>query len=233
MTEALRYLIDYEVFIYISLGIFGLWQMRKFAKAWEELRSAAFGLEREYAQMRLNRAAGMLVFVLVIAVVEFALVSFVAPSVPGAQPIFTPTVDLLATPTITLQADVQETVQPTPAAAGTPEPLPLIPESSCIPGQIEITSPAQNETVRGVVEIMGTVDVPNFGFYKFEMTPVGETFWQTIQAGDEITQEDSLGFWDTTLLARGEYQLRLVVTDNEGGSFPPCIIQLNIVPPEE
>lgn len=233
MVEALQYLVDYEVFIYIGLGLFGVWQMRKFAKAWEELRAAAFGLEREYAQMRLNRAAGMLVFVLVIAVIEFALVSFIAPSVPGAQPLHTPTVDLLATPTITLQADVQETVQPTDAAIGTPEPLVLDPTSSCVPGQIEISSPEQNETVSGVVEIIGTVDVPNFGFYKFEMTPIGDTSWQTIQAGDVITSEASLGFWDTTLLGRGEYQLQLVVTDNEGEAYPPCIIQVNIVPPEE
>ncbi len=57
MNELLRYFRDLEYLIYIILGGFTVWQIRKFFLAWEELRAAAFGLEKESAQMRLNRSA--------------------------------------------------------------------------------------------------------------------------------------------------------------------------------
>ena len=102
MEDALRFVREYEIFIYILLGVIAAIFLRKFILAWNDLREAAFGLERETAQARLNWAASVLVFSLIMAVVEFALVSYVVPTVPGAMPLFTPTIDLLATPSATL-----------------------------------------------------------------------------------------------------------------------------------
>jgi hypothetical protein len=230
MEEALQYFKDYEVFIYLALGIIAVWYVRKFALAWEELREAAFNLEKESAQARLNRAAGMLIFLLILGVAEFALVSFVVPIVPGASPLFTPTLDLLATPSVTLADTTQQAFQ-----AVTMTPLPTIQTDSggCVPGQVMITSPQDGETVSDVVEILGTANIPNFGFYKFEIAAINDTAWQTIQAGDIITTEGKLGFWDTSQLPPGDYALRLVVTDNEGGSPEPCVIQIRVEPPTE
>ncbi|HWQ82944.1 MAG TPA: hypothetical protein VN363_00165, partial [Anaerolineales bacterium] len=102
MAEALSFVRAFEAWIYLLLGLGGLFYIRKFILAWQELQDAGFGLERESAQGRVNLAAGMLVLILVLGVAEFMLVSFVAPTVPGANPLITPTVNLLATPTTTL-----------------------------------------------------------------------------------------------------------------------------------
>ena len=42
---------------------------------------------------------------------------------------------------------------------------------------------------------------------------------------------NSLGQWDTSILTPGDYQLRLVVTNTQGQSLPPCIIPLRITAP--
>ena len=114
MEEALSFFRAFEIWIYLLLGLGGLIYIRKFILAWQELRGATFGLERESAQARLNQAASMLVLLLTMAVTEFVLVSFIAPAVPGAIPLPTPTLDLLATPTITLPATT-----PQPGEQGT------------------------------------------------------------------------------------------------------------------
>ncbi|TFG49112.1 MAG: hypothetical protein E4H33_02955, partial [Anaerolineales bacterium] len=64
MNELLRYLKDLEYLIYIVIGLFAVWQARKFYLAWEELRAAAYGLEKESAQLRLNKSAALLVVLL-------------------------------------------------------------------------------------------------------------------------------------------------------------------------
>jgi hypothetical protein len=228
MEDALRFVREYEIYIYILLGVIAAWYLRKFILAWRDLREAAFGLERETAQARLNWAASVLVFTLILAVVEFALVSYVVPTVPGAVPLFTPTLDLLATPSATLDPNS------TPGAA-TPTLGPTLPPdvSGCIPDQINITSPTAGSSVRDTIKIIGTANIPNFGFYKYEAASVSDLTWLTIQAGNTIVENNELGPWDTTRLNPGDYYLRLVVTDNAGQSLPPCTIQVRVEAPLE
>jgi hypothetical protein len=226
MGEILRFFKENEVFIYLILGGFAVWQVRNFILAWRELRNAAFGLERESAQGRLNWVATMLILVFMLGIGEFVVVSFVVPKVPDASPLLTPTLDLLASPTVTLVPGSQ-------AADITPAVAVETPMSDCIPGQIDILSPQNGETVQDIVEIIGSADIPNFGFYKFEMAAISDTSWLTIQAGDTITREGRLGFWDTTRLSPGDYGLRLILTDNQGESSPPCTIQVRVDPPSE
>jgi len=223
MEDALRFVREYEIFIYIALGVVAAWYLRKFVLAWRELREAAFGLERETSQARLNWSASVLVFVLILAVVEFALVSYVVPTVPGAAPLFTPTLDLLATPTFTLDPNT------TPGAA-TSTPGPTLPpeESGCIPDQINITFPTAGSSVQGLINLIGTANIPNFGFYKYETAPVNDPTWLTIQAGNTVVVNNDLGPWDTTRLNPGEYYLRLVITDNAGEALQPCTIQVRV-----
>ena len=228
MEEALRFVRDNEIFIYLVLGILAAWFLRKFLLAWRDLREAAFGLERETAQARLNWAASILVFLLILGVVEFALVSYVVPTVPGAAPLFTPTLDLLATPTVTL--DPNNTPEaPIPTLGPTLPPG----EDTCIPGQISITTPENGTTVRDVINIIGSANIPNFGFYKYETAPINDPTWLTIQAGNTIVENNVLGPWDTTRLNPGDYYLRLVLVDNAGQSLPPCTIQVRVEAPLE
>jgi hypothetical protein len=228
MEETLRFVRDNEILIYLILGIIAAWFLRNFILAWRDLRVAAFGLERETAQSRLNWASSILVFLLILAVIEFALVSYIVPTIPGAAPIFTPTIDLLATPSVTLDPNSPpELATPTLGATIPPE------ESSCMPGQINILSPENGETIRGVINIIGSANISNFGFYKYEATRIDSAAWLTIQAGNEIVDRDVLGPWDTTRLTPGDYFLRLVVTDNAGQNLPPCTIQVRIELPVE
>lgn len=230
MEESLRFFKDNEVFIYLFLGIIAVWQLRKFSLAWGELRGAAFGLERESAQTRLNWVASMLVFMLVLGVAEFALVSFIVPTVPDATPLSTPTLDLLAAPTTILDTETSDAFS---AANATPLPIVETENEGCIPGLVDIISPAYGDTVQGIVAIIGTADIPNFGFYKFEMAALNDASWLTIQAGDIITHEGRLGYWDTARLAPGDYTLRLVVTDNQGQPTDPCVVQVHVELPTD
>jgi hypothetical protein len=226
MGDILRFFKENEVFIYLILGVFAVWQFRNFALAWRELRNAAFGLERENAQRRLNWVTTMLIFIFMLGISEFFLVSFVAPTLPEATPLSTPTIDLLASPTITLEAASLK-------SDSTPVPTIETESGNCIAGQVDIISPENGETIRDIVEIIGSADIPNFGFYKFEMAAINESSWLTIQAGETITREGRLGFWDTTRLTPGDYALRLIVTDNQGQATEPCVIQVRVDPPSE
>ena len=225
MNELLRYLKDLEYLIYIVIGLFAVWQARKFYLAWEELRAAAYGLEKESAQLRLNKSAALLVVLLFLGTAEFGLVSYIIPSMPGVNPLPTATIDLLATPTMNL-----DTTQETDPAMVQETPLPgtETARAGCLPGELMITIPEKNAVVNGIVEIEGTVNIPDFGFYKFEISSTNTDSWLTIQAGDSPKEDEMLGFWDTTQLEPGNYSLRLVVIDNQGQQRDPCVVDLYV-----
>jgi len=228
MEEVLWFFKNYEIIVYLVLGILAAWQVRKFVIAWQELQAAAFGLEYESAQGRLNRAAGILVLLLVVGVLEFGLVTFVVPAFPEVEPLPTDTLNLLATPTTTLQA-VESISQEELAIEMTEQ----IPAAGCIPEEVMITFPENETTVRDIIEVRGTVNVPNLGFYKFEIASFGSDDWLTIQAGEDIVIDGVLGNWDTTQLEPGSYYLRLVVADNEGNHREPCVVSVYVEKPTE
>ena len=79
---------------------------------------------------------------------------------------------------------------------------------------------------------MGTADIPNFGFYKYEYAPLGSDTWATIVADKKVVQDSNLGKWViTSTITPGDYQLRLVVSDNNGINFPACVIPVRIIAP--
>ncbi|MEW6716168.1 MAG: hypothetical protein AB1345_01505 [Chloroflexota bacterium] len=228
MEEVLRFFQSYEVLIYILLGVGFVVYLRHFVQAWGELRQAVYGLERESAHQRLNHSAVILVLTLLAAVSVFVLVSFVSPTVSEVMPLPTSTLGVVV-------GEVENTVIPEAGAlAATATPLPTIQvdESGCVEGQLAFTSPQKGEQVSGTVEIIGTIDVPNFGFYLYEMARPGESLWLTIGAGRELKRDERLGYWETTNLPRGEYILRLVVTDSTGVSLTPCMISVFVTEPE-
>mgnify|MGYP001037853203 CR=1 FL=1 len=225
MEQVLQFFHNAEGVIYAILSLFAVWWIRKFVLAWNELRGAVFGMEREAAQARLNQAATMLVLLIILVVVEFALVSIVLPSLPGGSLLPTPTLDLLATPTTTLAAPA-ETVDeggPTPTAAEQPA------AEGCTPGQVNLTAPLNGDLVTGSISLVGTANIPNFGFYTYEIARPGDTVWLPVQVGRQPVVRDVLGAWDTSALEPGDYMLRLVVTDNLGNAMNPCAIQLRVV----
>ena len=226
LDDLLRFFKEYEIWIYVILGIWGLWQIRKFGMSWEELRGSAFGMERDLAQMRLNQAATQLILILIMATAEFFLVSFIAPAVPGVSPLPTATLNLLATPTTAL-TDIAPGGEQTPVE--TVVPVELVSSEGCVVGSVFIDEPLTGAQVSGVVTLKGTASISNFGFYKYEIARPGDTVWLSINAGEKPVQADILGDWVTDVLDPGDYLLRLVVVDNQGTALPACVIQVRVV----
>ncbi len=94
-----------------------------------------------------------------------------------------------------------------------------------------LTSPKPGDIIKGQVTLVGTADVPNFGFYKYEFSALGADVWYTIQANPQVTDGGNLGNWDTSEVTPGDYNLRLVVFDNQGNPFPPCVVPVRVQSP--
>jgi hypothetical protein len=226
-----RFLVKYELVTYAIIGLGAIFAIRSTWKAWGELHRSVFGLEKELSVQRLRISGATVILLLMIGLSQFCLVSFVVPFLPATAFLLTPTANLLQTPESTLDASAAAT-----AAAGTPLPPPGT--TGCVPGQLIITFPVPGQEISGKINLTGNVNVPNFGFYKYEFARQGNQDWTTIGAGNKLNPDNeplnswTLGAWDPTELVPGDYQLRLIVTDNLGKSpLSPCIIPVRIVAP--
>lgn len=224
MSSFYRLLAAYETLIYIALAIWGLFVARNMIRRWLEWRNAVYGLEREFALQRLVRATifGLLVLGLVFS--EFFIATFIVPSLPASDVLPTPTLNLLVTPANT----------PLPGTAAAPDPASQSAPSGmsgCNPEQIMLTAPEPGSVVTGTIELTGTANIPNFGFYKYEISAMGTNVWATVSAGDQPVTNGKLGDWDTTTLANGDYFLQLVLIDNAGKTLEPCVIAVRVENP--
>lgn len=223
----------YEIWIYTLLGVSLLYFLRKLILAAQEWRSAQFGFERLVAQRRISFALTLVVIFGLLTLAEFVLVTFVAPALPNPKFLPTPTLDLISTPTATLPVAALEPT-PTPEAVQS-TPLAVTTEG-CIPGSIEWIYPRDGDVIRGTVDLSFVVDVVNLGFYKYEYVQVGSTDWMTIAAGNisvkkadvESGKDERTWTWNTEQLIPGDYQLRLVVADNQNQTFPACTVSIRI-----
>ncbi len=227
MEDILDFLQQHEIMIYALLGAVGLFYLRKLLIHWREWRIAIFGLERETAQRRLSASLSLFMLLALLGAAEFSIVTFVTPAYPQAFLLQTPTLNILATPTETLAAAETTPNMMVKAVIGTPV---LIAGDGCVPGKLEWTDPVAGGEIGGVVELKGTVNVPNLGFYKYEFSQPDADAWVTIAAGDAIKQAESLGgMWNTGQLVPGDYRLRLVVSDNQNQTLPACEIPVRVV----
>lgn len=220
MGSVYRTLANYEPLIYIALAIGALFAIRRMWRSWREWRDSVYGLEREFALRRLGQASAVALLLLGLVFVEFFIATFIAPSLPASDIMATATLDLLVTPAETLSPDSTGL----PVTQEVPSGM-----SGCIPDQIMITSPQPGDQISGTVNITGTANVPNFGFYKYEIAPMGSQNWATIAAKRVPVNNESLGEWNTASLTNGDYFLRLVITDNIGESLEPCVIAIRIL----
>jgi len=229
MAEVLRFFVQYEAVLYFVLGLGGIIYLYRFWLAWQEVRSAVYGLEREASRARLNQAAIILFILLVGAIIIFMMVTFVSTAMPIV--LATPTLDLSAGSPFDRRATPQQTAN---VATATPLPTVSIDPAGCVPNRIIITSPEAGDVLQGAVEVHGTVDVPNFGFYKFDVARAEEELWLTIQAGRNVVRDGVLvENWDSSRLPVGDYVLQLLVTDSSGAELPPCRIPVRIELPNE
>jgi hypothetical protein len=228
MEDILPALQQYEFVIYALLGMVALIYIQKLVSAWREWRGTVFGIERDIALRRFQSTLTVLIIVILFAFTEFFIVTFVAPAYPQTALLATPTLDLLATPTITLSAQVGALVSTRTPAVPTPEPTSQ-PEG-CVPGMVEWVSPQPGEEISATVRLVGTVNVPNLGFFKYEFAEPESDVWNTIAANNEPKVNGEFGFWNTSQLEPKEYLLRLVVLDNQNQSLPVCVIRVRVMP---
>jgi hypothetical protein len=233
MDEILRFLVNYEAWIYTILGVGGLINLRRVLQAVKEWRGASFGLEKENARYRFSISMTILLVFIVLAGIEFFLVSFLVPNRPQSTNLATPTLDLLATPTVTLPAGTRVAATPT-GVSRTEVP---VDQTGCTPGVVEWLYPTEGGELQGTVVLKGIINVPTIGFYKYEYSPVGSDTWVTIAAGNEKAtkepgHENELGgAWNTAQLPTGDYRLRLVVYDSQNNALPACEINIRIISP--
>lgn len=225
MAEVLRFFVQYEAAIYFILGLGGILYFYRFWLAWQETRLAVYGLEREASRERLNQAAIVMFVLLIFAVLVFIMVTFIATTLPAQALLATPTLDL----SINSPFDGTSTPSGVSLVTATALPTVSIDPAGCVPNRIDISSPESGDALQGAVEVTGTVDVPNFGFYKFEVARAEEELWLTIQAGRNVVRDGVLvENWDTSRLSPGAYVLQLIVTDASGEELPPCRIPVRI-----
>ena len=226
MASILLFFNSYKILIYLFLVIGLIFSIRGLARARRELDESLYGLERETAHQHTRQAVAALTIIVLLIIAELVSTVFLATTLPALSLLITPTMNPLITPTNTIPSELLATIE-----VLTPEPTPTAQTSGCIPGQILITSPKPGEVVKGQVILVGTADIPNFGFYKYEFSPLGTDVWSTIQANREVKQDVELGLWDTSEVSPGDYYLRLVVIDNQGNALPPCIVPVRVTAP--
>jgi hypothetical protein len=225
MTEILDFLAEFEIWFYIILGLISLIFFSRLFKSIGDWREAAFGLEREIAQRRFRSSLSILVLLFILFVGEFFFVTYSSSLMPDQTNLATPTIDILASPsptTITMVVEEDsENLSPTA----------ITDQEGCIPGKIEWIYPEPASEVEDVVRLIGTVDIENFGFYKYEYTEPGNTIWKTIAGGNTVKKEEQIGLWNTSQIVPGDYLLRLVVLDNVNNEYPACIVSVRVINP--
>ena len=228
MDNLLRFLVKYELLMYLLLAFVAILFLRKVFVAWKEWRSALFGLEKENSQRKFNQGLTTLIFCGLLGSGLFIITTFVAPAVPNLQQVPTATVNLTAQPT----SNTTETPEVAQTTTGLIPTLTSLFEKGCIPEQIEWTNPTDGDTISGTVELTGTVNVTDLGYYKYEYAQSGSDKWTTIAAGNTKIVDGALGgSWNTSDLIPGDYQLRLVVTDHQNNILPECTIKISITAP--
>lgn len=93
---------------------------------------------------------------------------------------------------------------------------------------VSITSPQADSTLRGLVEVMGRMDTPNFAsaelaFIFNETASDPAASWFVIQTFPQLITNPVLAAWDTTAVTDGDYALRLRVFLQDG-SFQDVVI---------
>ncbi len=224
----LAWLARYERVLILFLLIGLLLFARRAWIAWQDLQEAVFQLERDYARERLRQS----LLAMLLSLGTLVALALVVHGWNRAAPSPTGPVALASTGTPAAEG-TPASQAPTP----TPTPLPTVAvdgREGCVPDRVMITDPAPGSTVAGEIQIKGTAWLENFGFYKVEFAPVGQSLFLTIEA-DRIPRVNDVlvQAWDTTDLPPGDYVLQLVVVDNTGQALPPCRVRFTIAPAQE
>ena len=224
MDEILKFFNNYSLWVYLLLTFVLLIPVRSLVKTLQEKRALVFGLEREISHARVVKSLAGIVVIILLFISELFLVNFLIPTLPASSILVTATLNPLVIPP----------GMPTPGELngnnGTPTGVSQPGQTTgCIPGQVMLSAPKAGQEILGKITLLGSANSPNFGFYKYEYRPQGALAWFTILAGNKAVIDGELGFWDTTELTPGDYELRLVVTNSEGDEVSACIVPVRLI----
>jgi hypothetical protein len=81
----------------------------------------------------------------------------------------------------------------------------------------QITSPAEGQTLTGLVAVSGSADHPEFARWElaYGPDPNPNDAWQPFASGDQPILNGTIGTWNTGVIADGQYALRLRVIRND------------------
>jgi hypothetical protein len=241
MAIFIKLIADYALWLYIFLGLGILFFLRVLVIARREQELAVFSLERETAINKRYQAALAALVLALLALGVYYVSNVLAEQVPmpgAVEPTATPLLFLTptstpapptATPTATNTPRPPATPPPsptaTPAALPTPTALPAV----CPNPGVRITYPPMRAIVNGVVQVVGSADIENFDYYKFEYRTLGVGEWTFLQSFGAPVNGGVLGAWDTGTVEPGEYEFRLVVVDITGNYPEPCTVTITVV----
>lgn len=92
------------------------------------------------------------------------------------------------------------------------------------PLTITLSAPIMDNTVQGLVNLVGSVDIPDFASYYTEFgvgdDPIG---WGNVSPPSaNLVRNSVLAQWDSTKVPNGVYSLRVVATDKKGNKTEAC-----------
>ena len=95
---------------------------------------------------------------------------------------------------------------------------------------ISIASPQPADVLRGQVEIVGNMDIPNFASaelaFSYASNPADS--WFILQTFSQPVKDPVIAVWDTTTLTDGDYILHLRVLLQDGSSQDVVVSDLKI-----
>jgi hypothetical protein len=79
------------------------------------------------------------------------------------------------------------------------------------------------------VPFVGTANLADLAYYKFEYKPADAPTWQFLtQVDGKTVTDDKLMDFYTTTIAPGVYDFRLLVVERSGNYPPPCEIRVTV-----
>lgn len=242
LPRAVEWVEAYALWVYLVCGLAFLICLRAIIVARSQKKNAIFKLEREMAMSRESRAFSAAALLLGVVLAVTGLKFGIAPSVEV----------LPATPTATATSFIFDdpptrevpTETPTEVVATAtrrviirvPTPRPPTstpaPQVVCADPNVCITSPAAGAQVSGVVQVLGTANIPQFQFYKLEygLGADPDTWHSTSDIHRQPVVNGVLDTWNATGFPAGAYKLRLTVVDITGNFAPPYEISVNVTP---
>jgi len=229
LQSVLRGLFTYRIWIFIVLGIGFFLYLRRFFQGLQEWKKAVFGLEKNITERKIISASTGLILMFLLLLGEFLSITIIAPQIPAQQADLPEAINL-----IEARSDADELEGPPTIEfeedESTVDQLEL--DFECIENVIDITFPTDGSTISGTIEVLGSVNVDNFGSYKYEYSTAGKINWITVAAGNQLKLNEIIGFWYTSDLTPGTYLLQLVPLNNVGEELKPCIRTVEIAAEE-